>query len=416
MSKSGNNILLKLGLALSYIGPGLFLIGYNIGTGSVTTMASAGSRYGMSLFWLLTLSCVFTWIMIVAYGRFTAVSGETAMWAYRRHLPLGTLLALYSIIGMSLGAVAGVAGVMAIVVDMIHEWTLVLFGAGFSRLGTAVTLVACCYFLLWFGRYSRFEKFLATLVMIMGISFFLSMLMVIPEPADLLKGLIPGVPQEDNAFLIMAAIAGTTSGAMLFVMRSLLVAEKGWSVSDLRHKNIDAAVSALLMLLISGAIMACAAGTLYRIGMPVERAVDMVATLEPIAGRFAISVFVTGIIGAGISSIFPVAVVLPWLISDFRNSSRDTTSVLFRALGAFTLLCGLIVPVFGGRPVWVMIGATAFQTTMMPIVSLAILVLINRRELMGEHRAGFWLNVGIGANVLFSFAIAWLGIRGLLGI
>lgn len=406
----------KLGLVFGYVGPGLFLIGYNIGTGSVTTMASAGSRYSMSLFWLLVLSCAFTWIMIVAYGKFTAVSGQTAMWAYRQHLPLGSALAAYTIVGMSLGAMAGIAGVMAIVADMIHEWTAVLFGFGFSRLWTAVVILSICYFLLWFGKYPMFEKFLVVLVVVMGVSFSLSLFMVIPEPGTVLAGLVPGVPDEENAFLIMSAIAGTTSGALLFVMRSLLVAEKGWSVKDLRHKNIDAAVSVVLMLLISGAIMACAAGTLYRMGVPVERAVDMVATLEPIAGRFAMSVFVTGIIGAGVSSIFPVAVVLPWLISDFRNTSRDPRSAMFRALGGFALACGLIVPVFGGRPVWVMIGATAFQTTMMPIVSLAILVLVNRRDLMGPHKAGFWLNAGIGANVVFSFAIAWLGIRGLLGM
>ena len=52
------------------VGPGLFLIGYNIGTGSVTTMASAGSRYGLSLFWLLIISCIFTYVMLIAYGRF----------------------------------------------------------------------------------------------------------------------------------------------------------------------------------------------------------------------------------------------------------------------------------------------------------------------------------------------------------
>ena len=43
---------------LALLGPGLFLIGYNIGTGSVTTMASAGSRWGMSLTWTVVLSCL----------------------------------------------------------------------------------------------------------------------------------------------------------------------------------------------------------------------------------------------------------------------------------------------------------------------------------------------------------------------
>ncbi|MBN2289721.1 MAG: divalent metal cation transporter [Candidatus Glassbacteria bacterium] len=415
MQGKAAEVIRRAGLLLGAVGPGLFLIGYNIGTGSVTTMAAAGSRYGMGLFWLLVVSCVFTYVMLMAYGRFTAVSGLTAMAAFRKHLPLGKYLAVYSIIALSLGALAGVAGVMGIVVDLIREWTGVMFGGqGFDMTFSAVAIIAGCYYLMWFGRYSLFEKFLAALVMIMGLSFFLSMFMVVPEPAELVSALRPRVPVGPDSLLIMSAVAGTTCGAMLFVMRSLLVAEKGWTVKDLRHKNLDALVSVSFMLLLSGAIMACAAGTLFRMGIPVERAVDMVKTLEPIAGRFAMSIFVIGIIGAGVSSIFPQAPILPWLICDYRGRKLDTGSRMFRILGGLGLLAGLTVPLLGGRPVWIMIGVTAFQTTMMPIASLAILVLINKKELMGEHRAGFWLNLGICANLLFSLAIAYMGVVGLI--
>ena len=415
MNQKLTGLIRKIGLLLSAVGPGLFLIGYNIGTGSVTTMAMAGSHYGMSLFWLLILSCVFTYVGITAYGRFTVITGDTAMMAFKKHFPLGKWLAGYSIFAMSLGAVAGIIGVMGIVVDLIREWTSVFFGGrGFNEVYSALVIIVGCYYLLWFGKYSRFEKFLACLVIIMGVSFFLSMFMVVPRPAELVSGLLPGIPEGENSFLIMSAMAGTTCGALLFVMRSLLVAEKGWTIKDLRRKNIDALVSVSLMLLISGAIMACAAGTLYRMEMPVEEAVDMVKTLEPIAGRFAMSIFVIGIIGAGVSSIFPQAPVLPWLICDYHGSRLDTKSCMFRILGGLGLLTGLTVPIFGGKPVWVMIGVTAFQTTMMPIVSLAILVLINNKKLMGEHRAGLWLNLGLVATLIFALSAAYMGVVGLI--
>ena len=42
----------KLLAALALIGPGLFLVGYNIGTGSITPRASAGAAYGMALVWI----------------------------------------------------------------------------------------------------------------------------------------------------------------------------------------------------------------------------------------------------------------------------------------------------------------------------------------------------------------------------
>ena len=50
----------KIGLILASVGPGLFLVGYNIGTGSVTSMASAGADYGMSLSWAVLISVSYT--------------------------------------------------------------------------------------------------------------------------------------------------------------------------------------------------------------------------------------------------------------------------------------------------------------------------------------------------------------------
>ncbi|MBA7576541.1 hypothetical protein ES708_18382 [subsurface metagenome] len=259
-----------------------------------------------------------------------------------------------------------------------------------------------------------FEKFLSVLVMIMGVSFILSMFMVIPNPKDVIVGMLPSIPDEPNAFLIIAAMTGTTCGAMLFVMRSIIVAEKGWTINDLKKEKTDALVSVIIMLVLSGAIMACAAGTLYLMGIPVERTVDMVKTLEPIAGRFAMSVFVVGIIGAGVSSVFPVAIVLPWFYSDYAGTDRNPQSASFRIIAALSLLAGLTVPILGGRPVWVMIGSTAFQATLMPIVTLAMFFLINNKKLMGKHTPGIWMNAGIIATIIFGFATGYMGIIGLI--
>src|SRR4030042_144736 len=90
------------------LGPGIFLMGYNIGTGSVTTMASSGSRYGMSLFWALLLSCLFTFVMLTAYGQFTLVSGQTAISSYRRYFGKGFGIMIMG--GLILGEMAALMG------------------------------------------------------------------------------------------------------------------------------------------------------------------------------------------------------------------------------------------------------------------------------------------------------------------
>ena len=86
----------KILIALSAIGPGLFLIGYNIGTGSITTMGMAGAQYSMSLFWALILSGIFTYVLMVADGHLSLVTDNTALYNFKTRIPvIGNILAIY---------------------------------------------------------------------------------------------------------------------------------------------------------------------------------------------------------------------------------------------------------------------------------------------------------------------------------
>jgi len=409
------NLFKKIAIMLSSVGPGLFLIGYNIGTGSVTTMASAGSRYGMSLFWALLFSCIFTFIMLVAYGKYTLVTGKTALHSFRIYFRFGSLLSIFIMIALIVGELAALMGVVGIVTDLIKEWSrfITQSGEGFNQIVISVVIVVSLYYIFWVGKYNFFEKVLIVFVITMGISFIMSMILVIPEPSVVIKGLVPKLPDEPNAHLIAAGMAGTTLSAAVFIIRSIVVSEKGWGVNNLRLEAKDAFVSATMMLILSAAVMACAAGTLYPRGIGVERAVDMVTTLEPLAGRFAISIFVAGVVSAGISTVFPIILIAPWLICDYMNIPRDIRSPLFRILGAIGILFGLFVPIFGGRPVWIMIASQAFQATIMPMVTITMIILLNRKDIMGNHSIGFWMNLGCWLTFIFSLIMAYAGIIGL---
>jgi len=105
---SGNPSALKQKLALFL--PGIFLLGFNIGTGSVTTMAKAGASYGMALLWTVLISCAATYVMITAYGRFTLVTGETALQAFRKHIH--PAVGIFFIVALTVGVAGSVMGVM----------------------------------------------------------------------------------------------------------------------------------------------------------------------------------------------------------------------------------------------------------------------------------------------------------------
>jgi Mn2+/Fe2+ NRAMP family transporter len=87
---------------------------------------------------------------------------------------------------------------------------------------------------------------------------------------------------------------------------------------------------------------------------------------------------------------------------------------MYRVLGGLGILLGLIVPIFKARPVFIMIASQAFQALLMPMVTLTIIILLNRRHLMKDHKAGLWMNIGCGATFVFSLVMAYSGILGLI--
>ena len=86
------NIIKKIALFWATIAPGIFLVGYNIGTGSITTMASAGASYGMTLTWALALSCLFTYVLIIAFSRYTIITGKTALFSFKNNFGRGVTI------------------------------------------------------------------------------------------------------------------------------------------------------------------------------------------------------------------------------------------------------------------------------------------------------------------------------------
>ena len=397
------------------VGPGFFLVGYSIGTGSVVSMASAGSRYGMSLLWALILSCVFSFVMLEAYGRYTLVTGQSALFSYRKLPFLGRTAAITTLIGLIFVEVLALAGIMGILSDLISEWLKMLAPArGWTPLWIAVFIIIGVFIFLWIGEYQFFEKVLIISVGIMGVSFVLTLFLVIPSPIEIVKGAIPRMPHDPGVSMLISALVGATLTAPTFVMRSIIVKEKGWTVSDLKTGRRDAFFAALFMFIISVSIMACAAGTLYIAQSPVEDAIQLVELLKPFAGNLALSVLILGIIGAGLSSIIPIAILAPLLIGDYLGVPVNMKSKMFRIFCGTALLFGLVVPVFNARPVFAMILSQCFQILVLHIVTISIIYLLNRKDLMGQYRAGPWLNSGLLATLAFSLFITYQSIIALV--
>lgn len=405
----------QLSKMLALFLPGIFLLGFNIGTGSVTAMAKAGATYGMSLLWTIVASCLATYFMINAYGRLTLVTGETALQAFRRHIH--PLVGLFFIVALTAGVSGSVMGVMGIVAEVSSEWSKTMVEGGIDPIWFAAFFVSLVYYIFWNGRTQFFERSLAVVVAIMSAAFILNFFILMPPPIEIAKGLVPTLPdvpldEGRGPFLVIASMVGTTVFSGLFIVRTTLVKEAGWTIEDSGKQRNDAIVAVTMMFVISGSIMAAAAGTLYTEGIGLENASQMIGLLEPLAGSFATSIFVVGIVAAGVSSQFPNVLMVPWLLCDFNESARDMTLTRYRLIVLVISLLGLVVPIFEARPVFVMIISQAFNAVILPVTVACILYLGNRRDLMGEHQNTLAINVVLIAILLFSLVTTTMGIRG----
>jgi manganese transport protein len=404
----------KLKQFLASIIPGLFIVGYVVGTGSVTSMVVSGARYGMSLTWALFLSCFFTFVLLIAISRLTIITGNTIMYNIKNHI--GWFAAVFIIFGLMVTVISSIMGVMAVVAEVIQEWSRLFTSdnSGVSTLIISVIFLSFLFSLYWTGKHGLFIRFVSLMVGVMGFAFILTNFMIIHDPAEIFKGMVPSIPDAGKPHLIIAGIVGTTMAAVVLVSRSSVIAEKGWTKDQLGIERRDSMISASVLFLVSAAIMASAAGTLHAKGIYVDNAIEMVSTLEPLAGRFAIALFVTGIIAAGLSSIFPNMLLLPWLIADYRGKSRELTSPLFRILVLTVTLSGLIIPIFGGKPIVIMIASQAFSPLMMPLLILFLIIMLNNRKVMRQDKIGFWLNAGLVITLVFSIFMFFIAFEGYL--
>lgn len=399
--------------------PGIFLLGFNIGTGSVTTMAKAGATYGMSLLWTVLISCAATYVMIGAYGRYTLVTGETALHAFRKHIH--PAVGIFFIVALTVGVAGSVMGVMGIVAEISYEWSKTFIDDGIAPIYWAAFFVSLVFLIFWNGRTQVFERALAVIVAIMAASFVLNFFLMMPPPVDILKGLIPSVPdvpetQGQGPLLLIASMVGTTLFSGLFIIRTTLVKEAGWTIADDKQQRRDALFAVFMMFVISAAIMAAAAGTLFAEGIGLDKPAQMITLLEPLAGPLAASIFAIGIIAAGVSSQFPNVLMLPWLLADYQNSERDMTLPKYRIMVFFISLLGLVVPLFEARPLFVMIASQALNVAVLPATVACIAYLGNRTDLMGEYRHSPVTNIILAAIFLFSLVTSYMGFQGLLGM
>lgn len=413
MASNNLSFLNKVKSGAKNFGPAFFIIGYVVGTGSVTSMVISGANYGLSLSWALLLSCFFTYFLLVAISKLTIVTGETLMYNFKK--AFGKPLTIFIITALLVSIVSSCIGVMGVVAEVVMEWISVNTSLSFLN-GPIIAsiLILLLIGLFWTGKHENFIKIMSVLVAFMACAFIITSIMVVGEAGTSIMEFFPKISGSDNTGLVIAGMVGTTMAGVCLASRSILVQEQGWGIKDIKTENKDAMTSMVMTFFISLAIMISATGTLYFNDIEVNDATDMMQALGPWAGDFALTLFTLGIVAAGLSSIFPNLLLFPWLLADYSNTKRDMKKPLYKLIVVLVALTGLIIPVIGGKPVWILIASQALSPFIMPLITLFLLILLNKEPIMKQHKIKIGMNIALGATLIFNSYMLYVALNGFM--
>jgi manganese transport protein len=399
---------------LKKLGPGILVTAAFIGPGTITTASACGADYGFALLWALLFSVVATIILQEMAARLGLVTGEGLSEALRNtfHGPLRLLVIVLVILAIGVGNTAYQAG--NIIGAAIGMETVV----GLSRPVWCLLVGAVAFVLLGVGIYKVMEKFLIVLVLLMSAVFLTTMLLVKPDVLGILSGMFtPRVPS--GAVLTIVALIGTTVVPYNLFLHSGSVREK-WDASiplpqALRESRLDTTVSVALGGFITMAITVTAAAAFFGSGLAISPT-NMAQQLRPVLGPAAPYFFTFGMLAAGISSAVTAPLAAAYATCGVLGWSRDLSDPKFRMIWVPVLVIGTIAAAAGGSPIQAILFAQAANGILLPISAVFLLVIMNRKALLGNHSNSFWVNVLGGIVVLVVSALGCFKLLEVFGV
>ncbi len=400
----------------SKMGPGILVTAAFIGPGTIATASSAGANFGFALLWALGFSIFATVVlqeMAARLGLVTRAGLAEAMRSAFVHPVAKTAAMLLIVAAIGFGNAAYEAGNIA---GAALALASVSGGGGTAwalLIGAAATALLAC------GRYHLLEVVLIGLVLVMSLVFIVTAWLVIPEPAVILEGLFkPSLPS--GSALTVIALVGTTVVPYNLFLHANAVREK-WPAERplgeaLAESRADTGLSVGLGGLITLAIMSTAAAAFFQSNTAFS-GTSMGSQLEPLLGSWSPYVFALGLFAGGLTSAITAPLAASYAVCGALGWRQAFNGIGFRMVWLAVLLTGTAFAALGNKPMTAIIFAQAANGFLLPVVAVFLLVVMNRRELLGEHCNGPLANalgilvvataIGLGAIKLAS-VFGWL--------
>jgi Mn2+/Fe2+ NRAMP family transporter len=391
---------------LAVIGPGFITANVDNDAGGIYTYSFAGARFGYALLWVVIPMTIALVVVQEMSARMGAVTGKGLSDLVREEFGFRTtFFMMLALVAANFGnIVANFAGVAT---------SLALFGI--PKLVSVPISAAIVWFVVVFGDYKTVEK------VFLGASFFYVAYIVagvLAQPdwtaAALNTVRPPAIELFSNKtylYLIVGIVGATIAPWMQFYLQASVV-EKGVTVRHFRLTRLDVIIGSVFAPVVAWFIIIACAATLFAHGhREIHAAADAAQALRPLAGNYAFILFAAGLFNASLfaSSILPLSTaytVCEGLGFESGLDKRFREAPVFYWLYTLLIAAGAGVILIPRIPLLeVAVLSQVVNGVLLPFVLIFMLVLVNKKDLMGKHTNSRFFNV-----VAWTTAVAMMGL------
>ncbi|MEZ5423601.1 MAG: divalent metal cation transporter [Pyrinomonadaceae bacterium] len=385
---------------LAVLGPGIIAAASGDEASGIATYSSAGADYGYTLLWTFIPMTVFFIVAQEMCVRMGVVTGQGLADLIReqfgvRWTALVMLALLIANFGIIVAEFVGIAQASE------------LFGI--SRYISVPLAAVGIWLLVARGTPKRVEQvFLLMALVLLG--YIVSAIAAKPDWGLVAKEFVtPTFRMESGYLFTVMALIGTTITPFMQVFVQSSVVEKRLDKEDLNVARADAIVGVVLANLVAVFILISTAATLHASGVKLETASDAAKALVPFVGDYAEWLFGIGLFGASMLAMGVLPLATAYSLSEALGFEKGLARSFREApifLGIFSglIVLGALVALIPNIPQFTLLLFTqCVNGVLLPILLIAIVILCNNREIMGEYRNRFFHNVlAWGTTVIVS--------------
>ena len=404
-------------LFLAVVGPGFITANVDNDSGGILTYSQAGAQFGHSLLWTMipiTLALIVVQEMTARMG---AVTGKGLSDLIREEF--GFRITFFMMIGILLTNFGNVVSEFAGIAGSLEIF-------GLPRHYT----VPVCGVIVWLvvvkGQYKSVEKvFLAA--SFFYITYIVAGVLAKPDWTGALIATVKPPARSDWAqsgyiYMVIGLVGTTIAPWMQFYLQSSIV-EKGVTKRQLRASRLDVITGCIFTDVVAWFIIVACAATLYTHGYhTINRPEDAAQALKPLAERFAYILFAAGLFNASLfaASILPLSTaytVCEGLGFESGVGQKFSEAPVFYWLYTILIVAGGGFVLSPKLPlVKVIILSQVVNGIVLPFVLIFMLLLINKKELMGEYTNSRLFNVVAWATtaimILLTAMLLWNNAHG----